>query len=362
MVACIVAERSAQREPFGYHRPSMSPSLRRITIIAGALALIATTATSTRRARADQRAENAAAAEALFNEGRAMMTSGNYAEGCPKLKASYKLDPALGALLNLGECYEKAGFTASAWATFRDAIEEAHRQKRQDRAATAELRANALEPKLSYLQLVGRVPSGARLLKNGAEVDPAILGAKIPVDPGTYALELVGSSIATWKTTARVSGPGLTRIVIPDSTAPSTATPATASTASTASASVAADSGGGGSALGGFQIAGIVTGALGVVGVGVGTYFALDASSLKSKSGCDTTCTTSGSRTLDDARSSANLATVSFIAGGTLLAGGVLLFVLGPRPGPDGSDAKSSTSASITPLVGPTHVGLAGVF
>lgn len=332
----------------------MSLSARKIALVACTLA-IATGASAT--AHADSRAENAAAAEALFNEGRALMTAGNYADGCPKLKASYKLDPALGALLNLGECYEKAGYTASAWATFRDAIEEAHRQKRQDRAATAELRAKALEPKLSYLQLVGRIPAGTRLLRNGAEVDPAMLGAKIPVDPGTYDLELVSGSVASWKTSARVSGPGLTRIVVPDSAAPpSGASSGATATAAPASASPSADTGTSAS-LGGFQIAGIVTGAAGVVGLGVGTYFALDASSLKSKADCGATCTTAGSRTLDDARASANLATASFIAGGALVAAGALLFVLGPRP-----ETKSSTSASLAPLVGPGAIGLAGAF
>ena len=54
------------------------------------------------------------AAEAAFAEARALMQKGRFDEACPKLEASLSLDPALGTLLNLGDCYEKVGKTASA--------------------------------------------------------------------------------------------------------------------------------------------------------------------------------------------------------------------------------------------------------
>ena len=59
---------------------------------------------------------NKATAEALFTEGRALATSGKCAEAIPKFQASQKLDPGVGTLLNLAECYEQVGKTASAWA------------------------------------------------------------------------------------------------------------------------------------------------------------------------------------------------------------------------------------------------------
>ena len=39
----------------------------------------------------------------------------------------YRLDPGAGTLLNLGDCYEKSGRTASGWAAFREAVAVAHR-------------------------------------------------------------------------------------------------------------------------------------------------------------------------------------------------------------------------------------------
>src|SRR4051812_16548065 len=65
-------------------------------------------------------------AEALFDQGRRLLAAGNYAAACPKLEASNRLDPGIGTMLNLGDCYEKNGQTASGWAAFREAAAAAH--------------------------------------------------------------------------------------------------------------------------------------------------------------------------------------------------------------------------------------------
>ena len=69
------------------------------------------------RARADATTE----ADALFDEGLKAMDAGDHAAACAKFGESQRLDPAAGTLLHLGNCYEKVGKTASAWATFLDA-------------------------------------------------------------------------------------------------------------------------------------------------------------------------------------------------------------------------------------------------
>src|SRR5579883_1765226 len=73
-----------------------------------------------------QDASNKAAAEALFRDGRALYDQGKYPQACAKFAESQRLDPAPGTLLNLGGCYEKNGQTASAWATFKEAMAASH--------------------------------------------------------------------------------------------------------------------------------------------------------------------------------------------------------------------------------------------
>jgi hypothetical protein len=283
--------------------------------------------------------DDRAAAETLFTEGRALMREGRYDEACPKLRASYVLDPALGALLNLAECYERAGKTASAWRTFHQAITEAQRQGRKDRETLAEKRANALEPNLSLLEITGTVPIGARVLRNGVEVPPSLIGAQLPVDPGSQTVEVSTASGSHWSTTVNVKAPGVVRVRLPASAGapqpspqaqqymtpgaaplvPDTAPPPPPPRETTAS---------GPSSL---RWVGVGSGAVGVVGIGIGSYFGLRAASLKSDSGCGATCTPEGAETLADARTSGNVATGAFIAGGVLLAAGLLLWLLGSQ-------------------------------
>ncbi len=84
----------------------------------------------------------------------------------------------------------------------------------------------------------------------------------------------------------------------------------------------------------------------GVVGLGLGTVFGLRASSLQDDAACpDNRCRDQASAsTLRDARSSGNLSTVFFVAGGLLAAGGITLYLLAP-------DASASGKATAPPAL-----------
>jgi hypothetical protein len=52
----------------------------------------------------DDTAARTTRAQALFDEGRALLMQGRPAEACPKLEESQQLDPGLGTQFNLADC------------------------------------------------------------------------------------------------------------------------------------------------------------------------------------------------------------------------------------------------------------------
>src|SRR5262249_40173175 len=101
--------------------PRTHAAAARLSIALAALAYAGT---------ANAQAENEANARSLFNEAKKLMKGGQYADACPKLEAAARLYSSAGILLNLGDCYEKIGRTASAWAKFNDAQSVAGRTAR----------------------------------------------------------------------------------------------------------------------------------------------------------------------------------------------------------------------------------------
>jgi hypothetical protein len=284
---------------------------------------------------------NRAAAEALFNQGRQLMTAGKYVEACPKFEASQKLDPGLGTMLNLAECYEKTGRTASAWAEYREAIPLARAAGSKTRQDLATERAKALEERLSTLTIramVGDDPTAQlEVRRDGVALQPAELGSPIPVDPGEHTIEAVAPGKQPWSQKVQV-GADAAKVQIdipalqshPGSTPPA-ATPAVTTT--TTPSAPPADKPASGSAM---RTTGIVLGGAGIVGIGVGAFFGLQASSKWSdaKEKCTDYpygCGAEGVDLRSSAHSAATVSTVGFVAGGALLAAGAVLYFTAPK-------------------------------
>lgn len=135
-------------------------------------------------------AQDPAAAEALFREGRALRAAGKTDEACLKFKASQALEPSSGTLLNLADCHLAQGKTATAWAEFLAAARMARERGKTRQEAEATRRAAELEATLSYLTLrVAEPAPGLELRRNGESIDPTVLGSRVPVDPGQHVLE-----------------------------------------------------------------------------------------------------------------------------------------------------------------------------
>lgn len=134
---------------------------------------------------------DAAAAEQLYKEGKALAKKGDYAAACPKLEASYRLDKGLGTLVNLADCHERVGKLASAWAEWNEAHDLAKRDKDEVRAKFAAERRDKIEPKLPKLQINVKNPVDSLAVYRGdSKIEAATYGSALAVDPGEVVVSV----------------------------------------------------------------------------------------------------------------------------------------------------------------------------
>jgi len=167
--------------------------------------------------RAEPSAAKAAAAETLFEQGTALMREGDYANACQKFQGSLELDAALGTMLRLADCYDRAGKTASAWSTFRDAAALARSNGEVEREQIAEQRAADAETRLPKLKLVFGdpvIPKDLTIRLNGEPLPRAAWEVPLPVDPGLQKLDASAEARRSWSTSIDVPRGATTREVV----------------------------------------------------------------------------------------------------------------------------------------------------
>lgn len=273
------------------------------------------------------------AAEALFNEARELMKKDDFAHACPKFEASERLDPGIGTLLNLGDCLEKAGKTASAWLRFREAASAALSAGQDSREGIARERAAALEPKLCKLLL--RVPATAELTieRDGAIVDPAAWGLAVPLDPGVHTLRASAPGKIAWSTelviTPSMDGSGGERVAVipPLDDAPVVTVVPPPVKVDVAPQPLPA-------MPGKYKAVALIAAGVGVAGLGIGTWLAVDAKQTydDAKSRCGATGCNDESRALGrTAGKKADAASVAFAIGAAGLTASVVTWLIAPR-------------------------------
>ncbi len=290
----------------------------------------------------EARADNSAAAEALFLNGRKLLQEQKFAEACPKLAESHRLDPATGTLLALALCYEGQGKTASAWAAYREVEVRARAEKSNERANAAKERVGALEPKLAkvVVEFAPGVekPVGTQVTRDGTVLGEGSLGTPIPVDAGEHNIVVEAPGKVPFTDSALVSDGETKRFVIAALASAKDVPPKDQSTFFTP-----------------MRIAGLATGAFGVVSFGIAGALAGVATSKKAESDKDCQgdiCGPVGLPIRKEARSFGDGATVTLVAGGVLAAAGLTLVLVGA------SNSPSKAAAKLTPSVSPTTAGL----
>ena len=294
-------------------------------------------------ARADPTPTQKATAETLFQSGVTLAQEGRLAEACAQFDASLQIDPALGTLFRLADCYDRVGRTASAWALFSEAKARARAAEQADRERIANERVANLAPRLSKLSLnvtASESLPGLELRLNGVLVPRASWQLELPVDPGPQQLRLSAPAHRTWAGTVVVAGAARTiHFTLPKLLAadaePKPPSSAPLSTTSTRAGASAPYPGWLGYAVGGVGLLG-----LGVAGGMAYRAYDLNQQSLDECSSENANaCTEHGHSLRQDAQQAAGISTAFAIGGGALLAGGITLILLRPsqREGQVGS-------------------------
>ena len=286
-----------------------------------------------------------AIAEGLFDEGRKLLDEGKLEEACAKLEASNRIDPAVGTLLNLGDCNERRGRLASAWSNYRAAASLAHTRGDASRADFARKRSEAVRPRLSTLSVVVTAPEpGLRVTRDGVAVEDAALGTALPIDAGVHVIEAHAPGKKTWTTKITIAegSPSSASVKIDPLGADTTPTPPEQSGPAPAGA------GGGGTGTT-VHTLGFVGVGLGAIALGSGVYFAVHAKSLWNDAGthCNSSnrCDDYGYGLNRDARRNGDLATVTITAGLVLAAAGTLAILFAPRRPVSPSPAAAVSTA-----------------
>jgi tetratricopeptide (TPR) repeat protein len=273
-------------------------------------------------------------AESLFQEGKRAMAEGRYAEACPKLAESHRLDPGAGALTALALCHKAEGKTASAWIEFKEVISLARRDGRKDREHVALEAIAELEPKLSRIRI--DVTRGAReqevdVSLDDAPVPRAAYGEAIPANPGPHRVIARAAGRVPFEAVVEVLPERDEKAVTVPRLAdePPALAPAESDAPRATPVFRAAPRRGDGIRRPiSYGLAG-----LGVVSVAVGGIFGLKALSKSDESNaiCGNPCAVpEGLATNDDARSAATLANVFIGAGLVAIAAGVILYLTAP--------------------------------
>jgi hypothetical protein len=260
-------------------------------------------------------------AQSLFDQAKKLMDAGRYGEACPKLAESQRLDPAGGTLLNLALCHEKEGRLATAWADFKEALDVARRAGRPDREQAARTHIAALEPRLARLTLEVRHPDPKLTVKiDGAIVGGAAWNTATPVDPGWHEVTAEAPEKMTCSQRVEIQPRQQTTLIIPplEDGPPGAGAPTQVDATSMVPTSAAPGPGNDLPAWSRRKTA-YVVGAAGLVALGIGSYFGIQAFSKRhsSDSLCptDDSCTGNGARLNDEAKTAAFRSDITVGAG-----------------------------------------------
>ena len=308
--------------------------------VAAALAAVLIAASS-----GTARADGPKSADALYASGMADLAAKRYATACPALHESYRLDARAETLFHLAECEDAAEHVTSAAAAYDDylalyeRLTPSEQKDERDRMRAAVKQRELLDrriPKVTF-KLPATVPQGfrvTRLLKRTGQAVDVALGVPLPIDPGEHFVTTSAPDRASWEKRFFVQkGQQITvelefappdkrkasRFSRPIQPVPNLLPPLEPR-------------------VSGRRVAAYVTGGVGIAGLLVSVVTGAITWGQKGvivdncKVAVPRVCNEQGQSASDLAKTLGVVSTVTIVAGGVLLATGIILFVTEPAP------------------------------
>ena len=285
-------------------------------------------------------------AQALFEQGITDMQAGKLDVACKELAASLAKYADSGTKGALASCYTKAGKIASAWTLWKELAETeadpAHK-------ASAQQFADQLGPRLPRykIQLAGAPAPGLIVTVNGSPVADPTLPTALPVDPGPLAITASAPGREGWSATLSATEAQTTTIAVPELAVTAAAArphPPQMPIVEPVHSSR--------------KLIAASIGAAGVVAVVAGAVFGSSASSTYDDAkqlcggniaACPTAKVSAAQSKVNDARTAANISTVTFGIGGVAIAAGAYLWLTAP---------SSESRVAVRPQIGPSSAGV----
>jgi len=288
--------------------------------------------------------DDAARAQALFNDGRAAMEKGDVAGACKMLSESLALVKRPSTLFNLAQCEAKQGKIRSATEHMKGAIETL--DPGDERVKIARDQYADLDKQLPRvtLRLAPGTPADSTVLVDGTPVDRASIGTQLPLDPGEHALVVRAAGRSDARTSVTLAVGDRREVTLTVGAAP---TPAASKEAAATQAPATEPSNTKrtlGWVIGGVGAAGLVAGSVtGVMAIGKKNQM---------EDNCVGVCNDAARSAADSGRTLSLLSTISFAVGLAGVGVGTYLLITSPSKEPP------APSVAIAPATLPKGAGL----
>lgn len=294
-------------------------------------------------------------AEKLFNDAIALVTAGKYAEACPKLEESQRLDPALGTQFNLADCYEHTGRKGSARRLFIEVADAAKAAGKAEREKSSRERAAALEAVAPRLTITVPPPVAALRIEvviDGAPFPQAKWNRAQPFDAGTHTVVTSAPGKKPFEAKIALQDGKSSEVTIPELVSEPVALSEPRGAAAPDETAATAGNGQRRSAL--------IVGAVGVLGLAVGTgagiFSIVKHGQAKALCANYDACPDADGRSKWNAATDAGtVSTIAFVAGGVTVTAAIILYLSAPK---NVTATSAATGFWLTPSVGPGAAGI----